>query len=239
MPEKKRKTKLSFSDGVRAAVPVMVGYFPAGMTFGILAKGGQINILDLVGFSGVIFAGASQYMAINLLKSGVAYIEIIFATFLLNFRHLLMSAGIAQKLREPKIGRLAAIAFGITDETFSVAAAEELELSTAYLGGLGFFSWLSWNVGSLAGFLAGSYLPDRIEAAMGVALYALFAALLMPQIKRNLSFAVLAVVAGALHAGLKSGGFISGGWTFVISIILSALIGAAFLTVREKRRGSR
>src|SRR5210317_1649027 len=100
---------LRFSDGVRAAIPVMVGYLPAGMTFGILAQDLPVHIGDLIGFSGVVFAGASQYMAINLIRTGVTYVEIIVATFLLNFRHFLMSASLSQRIdtQSERRGRLA------------------------------------------------------------------------------------------------------------------------------------
>ncbi|MBT3272042.1 MAG: AzlC family ABC transporter permease [Spirochaetales bacterium] len=226
---------LTFLDGIRAAIPVMVGYLPAGMTFGILARGVPVHILDVIGFSGIVFAGASQYMAINLLKSGAAYIEIIIATFLLNFRHFLMSASISQRLKEKKVSRLAALAYSVTDETFSVASAETRELTAPYLVGLGLFSWLSWNVGSLIGYLAGSYLPDRIEAAMGVALYALFAALLVPQVKKSLTFAAFAAAAGGLHYVISLSAILTKGWTFVLSIVLSALLGTIVLTLQEKR----
>ena len=66
---------LRFSDGIRAAIPVMVGYLPAGVTFGILARGVEVNVADVIGFSGIVFAGASQYMAINLLSTGAAYMR--------------------------------------------------------------------------------------------------------------------------------------------------------------------
>ena len=225
---------LRLTDGFKAAIPVMVGYLPAGMTFGILARGVPVHLADVFGFSGIVFAGASQYMAINLLSSGAAYIEIIIATFLLNFRHFLMSASIIQRLPEKKAMKLAVVAYGITDETFSVASAEKRTLNASYLAGLGFFSWLSWNVGSMIGYLAGNYLPDRLEAAMGVALYALFAALLLPQIKGKLFMTILAVIAGGLHYLLSLASFLTKGWTFVLAIVLASLIGAVLLGKKEK-----
>jgi 4-azaleucine resistance transporter AzlC len=227
--------KLSFWDGFRAAVPVMVGYLPAGMTFGILARGVPVHIADVIGFSGIVFAGASQYMAINLLSTGAAYIEIIIATFLLNFRHFLMSASISLRLEEKRIGILSGVAYGVTDETFSVAATESRPLTASYLAGLGLFSWLSWNVGSVVGYLAGNYLPDRLEAAMGVALYALFAALLLPQIKTSLVMGIFAATAAALNYVLSLASFVSKGWSFVLAIILSALVGATVLHFTEQQ----
>jgi 4-azaleucine resistance transporter AzlC len=225
---------LSFRAGIRAAIPVMVGYLPAGMTFGILARQVPISIADVIGFSSIVFAGASQYMAINLIAAGAAYIEIIIATFLLNFRHFLMSASISQRVHEKNAGRLAVIAYGITDETFSVASAETRDITAAYLAGLGLFSWISWNAGSLVGYLAGSYLPDRLGASMGVALYALFAALLMPQVKRKPPLAILAVMAAVLNFLLSRADLLSKGWTFVLAIVISGLFGAVLIGFTEE-----
>jgi 4-azaleucine resistance transporter AzlC len=230
-----RKKTLGFIDGIRAAIPVMVGYLPAGMTFGILSREVPIPIADVFGFSGIVFAGASQYMAINLLNTGATYLEIIIATFLLNFRHFLMSAGISQRLAEKHAGKLAAVAYGITDETFAVASSQKDILSAGYLAALGLFSWLSWNVGSLIGYLAGSYLPERLGAAMGVALYALFAALLAPQIKNNLFMGILAVISAGLHYLLSLASILTKGWTFVFAIVVSALIGAAIIGLKESK----
>lgn len=229
---------LRFSDGIRAAIPVVVGYLPAGMTFGILAQDLPVHLGDLIGFSGVVFAGASQYMAINLLQTGAAYIEIVVATFLLNFRHFLMSASLSQRIEnqsEPR-GRLAAIAYGVTDETFSVASTESRQISAGYLGGLGLFSWIAWNIGSLIGYLGGSYLPERLGSAMGVALYALFAALLLPQVKRNVVTLGFAGLAAVLHYLFNQLPVVGKGWSFVISMIAAALVGAGVLTWIDKKR---
>ena len=95
------RTNLTFSDGVKAALPVIIGYLPAGITFGILARDAGIYLADVIGFSGIVFAGASQYMAVNLLSSGATYVEIVIATFLLNFRQKMYLAGFLTILTFP------------------------------------------------------------------------------------------------------------------------------------------
>ena len=230
------RTNLTFSDGVKAALPVIIGYLPAGITFGILARDAGIYLADVIGFSGIVFAGASQYMAVNLLSSGATYVEIVIATFLLNFRHFLMSASLSQRVQERRPWALAALGYGVTDETFAVAASERRALSTPYLAGLELCSWLAWNIGSLVGFVAGSYIPARIESAMGVALYALFAGLLFPQLKSNIGLIPIAICAGLMHWALLNIEHLSRGWAFVVAVAGSGLLGAVFIGIVEKKK---
>jgi 4-azaleucine resistance transporter AzlC len=235
--------ELKFAEGIRAALPVIVGYLPAGITFGLLARSEAVHIADLVGFSAIVFAGASQFMAINLLTAGATYIEIIVATLLLNFRHFLMGASLSQRLKTGSGGGSllrrnlprAAVAYGITDETFSVASAQPRELTAPYLAGLGLFSYLAWNTGSLIGYLGGSYLPARLGSAMGVALYALFAALLFPQLKKSRIAVVFASTAAGLHLLLDLFPGLGKGWAFVTAMVAAALIAALVMTVKEQR----
>lgn len=231
-----RMLSLTFLSGIKAALPIVIGYLPAGITFGILARGADIYLGDVFGFSGIVFAGASQYMAIELLQSGAFYLEIITATFLLNFRHFLMSASLSQKINENRKPVLAALAYGVTDETFAVASSEERPLTTSYLVGLELSAWLTWNVGSLAGFFAGTYIPDIIESSMGVALYALFAGLLLPQVKKQMRLLTLALSAGLLHWIVSEIQVISRGWAFVLAVICAGVIGASWLSLAPQRK---
>jgi predicted branched-subunit amino acid permease len=111
-------------------------------------------------------------------------------------------------------------------------------LTTAYLGGLGLFAYLAWNAGSLIGYLGGSYLPERLGAAMGVALYALFAALLFPQIKKSTIGAAFAAISAALHYLFSQIPVMGKGWAFVTAMVAAALIGASAMTIPKYRRRS-
>ena len=227
MPVNRHKN-VSFWDGVRSAVPIIIGFLPAGMTFGILAAETQLNLLDVMGFSGIVFAGASQYMALTLLQAGIPVYQIILATFLLNFRHFLMSSSLASRTQTSRALFRFPLAFGITDETFAIASAQKGTISAPYLFGLNTTAWITWQAGSVSGYIAGGYLPDRLEAAMGVALYALFAALLIPRIriKPVLGFAVAG--SGVLHMLLRQLPGLNRGWAFVVAIVVTAGIASFF-----------
>jgi len=223
-----------FAKGLRDGLPIVIGYIPAGITFGILARNGGVALADAAGFSAIVFAGASQYMALALLQSGAAFFEIVFATLLLNFRHFLMSATLARKLEENRTAVLAVLSFGVTDETFSVASVKSGPLRTEYLAGLELIAWTAWQAGTVTGFLAGTYLPERVELAMGTALYALFAALLAPLVREKLANLVFAVVAGGLNTVLGLIPGLSRGWVFIGSVVAAAAVAAAI----PERRGS-
>lgn len=217
---------------LRDALPIMVGYVPAGMTFGIIAHDAAVGLGDTMGFSLLVFAGASQYMAINLISAGSTVVQIIVATFLLNFRHFLMSASLSQKLSESRTGIRMLLAFGVTDETFAVAASRN-RFDAKYLGILEFAAWFSWCAGTGIGFLAGSLLPQSVEQAMGVALYALFAALLTPMVNTRVALLIPAIVAAGLHLLLSMLTSMTAGWAFVVSVTVAAAIGS--MVVPEDR----
>ena len=218
--------------GIRDGVPIIVGYVPAGVTFGILAAEAGIRIGDTLGFSGLVFAGASQYMALDLLAAGSSIIQIVVATFLLNFRHFLMSAAVAPKLHEPRIAVRALIAYGVTDETFAISSTR-VSVTPAYLAGLQTTAWLSWLTGTIAGYFAGTLLPPELGTAMGVALYALFAALLSPILQKSFRMIIPAGLAAGLHVVLVRTLSMAPGWAFVISIILAGVLGS--IIIRDER----
>jgi len=112
--------KKEIKRGLVAGFPIFIGYFPIAMAFGLLSKNASISFGDTGFFSIAIFAGASQFMALDLMRLNVSTINIIFATFLINLRHLMMSASLSLNIKDIKKKYLPLIAFGITDETFSV-----------------------------------------------------------------------------------------------------------------------
>ncbi len=231
--------KLQWQDGVRTGFPIFVGYFPIAMAFGLLAKSINITLCDSLAFSVFVFAGASQFMALNLLKTGVAVGEIIIATMLLNLRHLLMSASLAPRIGAGRRGLLPLVSFGITDETFAVAATQEQPLSVPYLLALEGTAYSGWVSGTGAGFLIGAVLPVAVQASLGIGLYAMFVALLAPQAKKSCVIAMLAVGAGLLNWLLGAVKLLPGGWNLVVAIVATALIGALVFTAETGEDATR
>jgi 4-azaleucine resistance transporter AzlC len=223
--------RLTVADGIKAGIPIAVGYIPIAIAFGLLAKSSGVPNEVSILMSLAIFAGASQFVGVNLLALGTAYWEIVLATFILNLRHFLMAASLAQRLdkQTPKPW-LALVSFGITDETFSVASLrEEQYLSTGFVLALNGMAFAAWNIGTWVGlFLAGG-LPESVKASMGIALYAMFVGLLLPSMKKSRPALVIGLAAMVMHGllrvmpGLEG---LSAGWGVVIATVAGAVAGA-------------
>lgn len=214
---------------VKAGIPIFIGYFPAAVAFGILAETSGVSLLETFLFSGVVFAGASQFIALNLLLTGMGPLGIILTTLLVNFRHFLMSASLATRLRNLNKGTYFALAFGVTDEVFSVLAFTKGKLTPAFVFTLELSAWSGWVSGTLSGFLLGGFLPEILTQSMGVALYALLLAILMPEIKASSTSLCLAIASGLLNTLLIHLDILPTGWTIIVCILVVASAGA-FLT---------
>ena len=114
-----------FRKGIQAGISIAIGYAPIALTFGLLAKTTGLSIGETVLMSLVVFAGASQYISLSLVTLGTGIVEIILTTFIVNIRHFLMSTALNEKSEEDHFINKAIYSFGITDETFSVAAMKE------------------------------------------------------------------------------------------------------------------
>jgi 4-azaleucine resistance transporter AzlC len=220
---------LSFKEGVKVGIPIAVGYIPIAVAFGLLAKSADIpNSISLL-MSLVIFAGASQFVGVNLLALGIAPWEIVMTTFILNLRHFLMSASLSQRIEEGTSKKyLALLSFGITDETFSIASLRnEDKLSPGFILGLNLTAFSAWNAGTWIGVFLATGLPESIKTSMGIALYAMFIGLLVPSLKSRpvLTVSLLSIMFNLLLNYIPLFDNLSTGWCIIISTIISSIIG--------------
>lgn len=231
MPEgvETEQRSLGIKDGLVAGIPVVIGYFPVAMAFGLLSRSVNISLVDSCLFSLVVFAGASQFMALDLIKAGIAAGDIVLATFLLNLRHLMMSASLAVRLKEIKKGWLFFIAFGITDESFSVASLKRGKLSVPFLLALQGIAYAAWAGGTFIGYLIGTALPAAVQSSLGIGLYAMFTAILAPEIKKSSGVLFLAAVSGIIYVAIDYFKLLPSGWSLIVAIIAASAAGLLFL----------
>jgi 4-azaleucine resistance transporter AzlC len=225
------KKSLIFKAGLKAGIPIAFGYLPIAITFGLMTKAAGIPSYVGVLMSFIIYAGASQFVGINLLVLGAASWEIVLTTFILNLRHLLMSASLSQSLKpESNKALLPLVSFGITDETFTVASLNSKDkLDVFYLLGLNIIAFSAWNIGTWCGLFLASGLPQSLKDSMGIALYAMFIGLLIPSAAKSKPVLIIALIAAATHALIKwlpLFDSLSAGWSIIISTIIAAAIGA-------------
>lgn len=223
------QVSVSVKEGVISGFPIIFGYFPVAMAFGLLSKNTGISFRDSCLFSIFVFAGASQFMALDLIKASITTGNIILATFLLNLRHFMMSASLSVRLKEIKKHWLIFIAFGITDETFSVSSLGKGELNVPFLLALHGVSYCSWVLGTMGGYLVGAMLPVSIQSSLGIGLYAMFMALLSPEIKKSLPILFLSVLSGILYAAISYFKIIPSSWNLIATIIIATGIGVLFI----------
>ncbi|MCR2821038.1 AzlC family ABC transporter permease [Lederbergia panacisoli] len=213
-----------FRRGLQEGMSIAIGYSPIALTFGLLAKTTGLTLFETILMSLVLYAGASQYIALNMFALGTGAVEMILTTFIVNIRHFLMSASLNEKVEEDVPWKKAIYAFGVTDETFSVAATKTDTVSTGYLFGLNIIAYMSWVIFSGVGFGIGAGLPQVLQESMAVALYAMFIGLLVPSLKKSMKVACLALLAAAFNSIFVFSEMMSKGWAIVISTLLSAIL---------------
>lgn len=213
-----------FKKGLQAGLSIAIGYFPVALTFGLLAKTTGLTLIETLLMSFFVYAGASQYIALNLISLGTGAFEIILTTFIVNIRHFLMSASLNEVAEEERTSKKAVYAFGITDETFSVAATNPGTVTTGYMFGLTIIAYLSWGINSGVGYVIGAALPETLQESMSVALYAMFVGLLVPSLKKSVKVIMLAVLAACFNSIFTLSEWLSTGWAIVVSTLLSAVL---------------
>lgn len=221
-----------FFRGVKTGTPLALTYIPGAFAFGILAKTAALTMWESAFMSLIVFAGASQFVAVNLLTLGTPTFEILIAVAVLNMRHLLMSSSMAKRI-VPKISFLEKfwMFFEMTDESFSLASMQEEELlSPKFVIGLNLPLHFTWVLGTFLGWLGGSALPDSLQESMGMAIYAIFIGLLVPSIRKNQKAITVTIIAMSLSAYIKwvpcLSKMINKGLSIMITAGAAALFGA-------------
>ncbi|WFA08452.1 AzlC family ABC transporter permease [Tissierella sp. Yu-01] len=226
------KTKIK--EGTIAALPVVLGYLPVAIAFGLLSKNSGISLGDTGMFSMFVYAGASQFMALDLINAGVSAGSIILATFLLNLRHMMMTASLSIKLKDVKKPLLPTIAYGVTDETFSVLSFNKEKLTVPFVLSVNILSNLSWVAGTFIGYLMGEIIPSSLQSSLSIGLYAMFAALLFPQFKTEKSTLYLSILTAIVYILIYSTNLFTSGWDIIIGIIISSALGVIIFNRNEE-----
>jgi len=213
-----------FGQGLKAGVSIAIGYFPVALTFGLLAKTSGLSILEATAMSIFVYAGAAQYMSLTLISKGVDPILIVLNTFVVNIRHFLMTAALNEKMQSDKKWIKGIYAFGITDESFSVLATQKEEkIATSFAFGVALIAYSSWVIFTAIGHVIGANLPAFLQAAMSIALYAMFVGLLVPSMRGNRKVVMLALIAATINGFFYWSHLLSTGWSILIATLASSI----------------
>ena len=215
----------TFTDGLLAGLPIVLGYFPIAFAFGVAATGQGLTGIEAFGLSVIIYAGAAQFLTLALLASGAPLLVAAFTLVAMNLRHVLYGPALMKRAGMGVTRRHAwAWAFGLTDEVFGAALgqlARGRRFSEPFMFGLGLAAYSSWLSGTALGAFAGGGALEGwpvLEAALGFMLPALFLALLLSILSRA-QLPVIAVAAGATVA-------VSLVWSATAGILAGMVAGA-------------
>ena len=228
--------KQIFLQGVKAGIPIGLGYFAVSFSLGILAKSIGLTPFQAALMSLLNNASAGEYMGLTMIAAQATLGEMALATLITNARYLLMSCAMSQRMdpKTPFIHRLL-MSFDITDEIFGATIARPGYLSPWYMYGAMVPAIPGWTVGTALGTLAGSILPLRVVSAFSVALYGMFIAIFIPPARKEKPVALLVVLAFALSFAFSRLPVVSdlsdGTRTIILTVILAA--GAAVLFPRK------
>lgn len=224
--------------GLKGGIPICLGYISVSFAFGIMATRGGLSLLQAVIISLTNLTSAGQFAGIDIINSNGGLFELAVATFIINIRYLLMSLSLSQRI-EPGTSTIKRLimSFGITDENFALSMQRAGDISFKYYFGIMTLPLFGWTFGTFLGSFAGSVLSESVRLALGMAIYAMFIAIIVPPAKSSkpVLFVILIAVAVSLLISITPVLCnLSGGWRVIISTLIAAGVGAAMYPEKEE-----
>lgn len=227
-----------YRTGVSRGLPVGMGYFSVSFGFGAMAIAQGLTVWQAILISATNLTSAGQFAGLTVIAAGAAMIEMILTQLVINSRYALMSLALGQRFG-PQVGtgkRLLA-AFFNTDEVFALGMSRGKQLTASFFVGAGVVAALGWTSGTAMGAVAGSLLPESVRMALGVMLYGMFIAIVVPQAREEkpiLVSVVLALVFSCLFTWVPWLNQLSAGLAIVICTVLAAAVCALLFPVQEE-----
>lgn len=223
-----------FAGGIRDGIPIALGYFTISIAFGLYCAQGGIGPLAATLMALTNLSSSGQFGGLNVILAGGALAQLALTVALVNLRYVLMSFSLSQRLA-PGTGvlRRLVMAYGVTDEIYALAMAQPV-VGFRYFLGLMTLPVLGWSGGTLTGALVGSVLPASLHSAMGVLLYAMFVAIVVPPARASRPVRVVVLVAAVVSSllvlvpGVRE---LQQGWRIIIATLAAAAIGARLFPV--------
>lgn len=226
----------TFFRGLRAGLPIGLGYLSVSFTFGILAISYGFFWWQAVLISMTTLTSAGQLAGVEIMLNPFQYVEMLLSQLTVNIRYSFMSVSLSQKVSSEFGGiRRWFLGFFMTDEIFAVASKEK-EVSTKFFAGLTVLPYIGWTTGTLFGAVLGNILPQSIMSALCLAIYGMFIAIVVPEVKKSFELfcvVIMAVVFSCLFNYLPALSFVSSGIVITVCAVFAAVIGATFFPVKE------
>ena len=227
--------------GVRDSLPVGIGYFAVSFGFGVAAVK-TVSVVQATVMSLTNLTSAGQFAAVGVIAAASSLWVMLLTQLVINSRYALMSLALTQRLGD-KFGILQRliIAFFNTDEIFALAMQRPVPLTVPYMYGLGLTPLIGWTSGTLLGALAGDILPTSVSTALGVALYGMFVAIVVPQTVESRPkriAALLAAVLSCLFTWMPWLKTVDSGLAIVICTVVAAAVCAVLFPIDDKEEAN-
>ena len=226
----------SFNRGLKAGMPIGLGYLSVSFSFGIIAISYGLEWWQAVLISTTTLTSAGQLAGVSLMVNPGLYVDMFLSQITVNIRYSFMSVSLSQKTSKEFRGiRRLIFGFFITDEIFAVASNEK-EVSTKFFAGLTVFPYVGWALGTLLGTLMGNVLPEAVMNALCIAIYGMFVAIVVPKVRDSsklLAVVLFAVALSSLFFYLPTLSGISQGLSISICAVAAAIFGALLFPVKE------
>ncbi len=231
----------SLKRGVLDGIPIAIGYLSVSFAFGIMAVQCGLSPLESLLISMTNLTSAGQLAGAPIIAAGGSFAELALTQLVINSRYALMSVALSQKLdkRVTLLNRFL-IAFGNTDEIFAVSTGRKESVTKTYFFGLMLTPWIGWSLGTILGAIAGSALPTIITSSLGVAIYAMLVAVVVPKAREDRDVALCAVLATILSCAfkylptLKNFASNYGGFVIIICAVVSSIVFALVCPLKDE-----
>ncbi|MBP3783066.1 MAG: AzlC family ABC transporter permease [Butyrivibrio sp.] len=234
------EAKNEFLEGCKDAIPICLGYIAVSFAFGIEAAKIGMTTFQAALTSLLNVTSAGQFSALDVIARNGSFIELAILQFIINLRYMLMSTALSQKLSS-KVGTIQrlGISYGVTDEIFALSFFRKGSLNPLYSYGLIITSVFGWVFGTVLGAFSGQILPERLISCLGLAIYGMFIAIIIPDTRTNrtiLGIVVSAMVLSSIFTYVPVlASHISSGFRIIIITVVVAAFAAYFAPVQEDK----
>ncbi|MCR5103100.1 MAG: AzlC family ABC transporter permease [Eubacterium sp.] len=229
--------KTDFKNGLLAGIPIALGYLSVSFTFGIIAITYGFTVWEATLISMTNLTSAGQFSGINTMLFPGLWLDMLISQLTINVRYSFMSIALSQRLNKRFSGIWRWIlGFFITDEIFAVAVSQE-KVSKSFFAGLSTLPYIGWALGTFLGAVLGNILPENVLAALGLALYGMFIAIVVPVMKEEKAVIIAVIIAAALSTAFSYAPMlknISSGLSISFCAVVSAAIVAIIRPIRDE-----